>query len=109
MIVRIDARRLTDSAALVAALAEAFGFPAGTGKNLDAIVDCLTELDNPQAAMSRIHVFPGQVVLLALDHVDAKPKVAAQVRALSEIVAFVNWRRLEKRQPPVVALAYEPA
>jgi hypothetical protein len=108
MIVRIDARRLTDSAALVAALAEAFGFPAGTGKNLDAVVDCLTELDNPTAGMSRVHVFPGHVVVLAVDHVGVKAKSAAQVKALGDVVAFVNWRRLAKRQPPVVALAYEP-
>jgi len=107
MIVRIDARRLTDSAALVAALTEAFGLPPGTGKNLDAVVDCLTELDNPKAAMSRVHVFPGQLALVALDHVEAKPKTAAQVKTLGDVVAYVNWRRLEKRQPPVVALAYE--
>jgi len=34
MIVHIDARKLTDSAGLHAALSEAFGFPATYGKNL---------------------------------------------------------------------------
>ena len=33
----------------------------------------------------------------------------AQVKALTDAVAFVNWRRLEKRQPPVLAVAYEHA
>lgn len=109
MIVRIDARRLTDAAGLHAAVAEAFGFPATAGKNLDALVDCLTELDNPKAAMSRVHVFPGQVVTLALEHTDPRNKPqAAQAKALVDAAAFVNWRRLERGQPPVLALAYSP-
>jgi RNAse (barnase) inhibitor barstar len=107
MIVRIDARRLTDAAGLHAALSEAFGFPATYGKNLDALIDCLTHLDDPKAALSRVQVFPGQVVLLALEHLDAKGKQAAQVKALVDAAAFVNWRRLEAGEPPVVAVAYE--
>ena len=108
MIVRVDARRLTDKAGLHAAVAEAFGFPASYGKNLDALVDCLTHLDDPAAGMSRVQVFPGRVVLLAIDHVSKAGRSAAeQVQALVDAVAFVNWRRLERGQPPVLAVAYE--
>ena len=107
MIVRIDARRLTDAPGLHAAVSEAFGFPASYGKNLDALVDCLTHLDDPKAGMSRVQAFSGEVVLLVLENADAKGKPAAQVKALVDAVAFVNWRRLEKGQRPVVALAYE--
>lgn len=108
MLIRIDAGRLTDAAALHTVLAEAFGFPASYGKNLDALVDCLTYLDDPQAAMSRVQVFPGQVVLIAIEHTQGMSKQAAtQVKALVDAVAFVNWRRLEKKQPPVLAVAHE--
>ncbi|MBO0699599.1 MAG: barstar family protein [Zavarzinella sp.] len=107
MIVRIDARRLTDAAGLHAAMSEAFGFPATYGKNLDALIDCLTHLDDPKAAMSRVQVFPGQLVLLVLEHAEGKGKQAAQVKALVDAVAFVNWRRFEQGEPPVVAVAYE--
>lgn len=107
MLIRIDARRLTDTASLHGALSEAFGFAESYGKNLDALVDCLTGLDNPKTALSRIQVFPGQTILLALDHYDSKDKSAAQVKTLTDVVAFVNWRRLEKGQPPVLAMAYE--
>lgn len=107
MIVRIDARRLTDAAGLHAAMSEAFGFPEFYGKNLNALIDCLTCLDDPKAAMSRVQVFPGEVALLVLEHLDGKnKKQAAQVEALVDAVAFVNWRRLEKGERPVVALAY---
>src|SRR5262245_25347046 len=101
MIIRIDARQLTSPAALHKVLAEAFGFPKEYGKNLDGLVDCLTDLDNPQAGMSRVHVFPGQVVLLVLEHMDADNKQrGSQVQNLLDAAAFVNWRRLEKGQPP---------
>src|SRR5262245_3689287 len=108
MLIRIDAARLTDAAGLHAALGEAFGFGPDYGKNLDALVDCLTHLDDPQAGMSRVQVFPGQVVLLVLEHTQGMNKhTAAQVKTLTDAVAFVNWRRWEKKQPPVLALAYQ--
>jgi RNAse (barnase) inhibitor barstar len=108
MLIRIDAGRLTDAAGLHAALGEALGFAPGYGKNLDALVDCLTHLDDPKSSLSRVQVFPGQVVLLVIEHTQGMPKqTAAQVKSLADVVAFVNWRRLEKRQPPVLALAYE--
>lgn len=108
MLIRIDARRLTDSAGLHAAMAEAFGFPTTYGKNLDALVDCLTCLDDPRAGMSRVQVFPGQILLLVLEHTRGMSKqVAMQVKSLSEVAAFVNWRRMETRHPPVIALAYD--
>ena len=110
MLVRIDARRLTATAALHAVLDEAFGFAPGYGKNLDALVDCLTHLDDPQFSPSRVQVFPGQVALLVVEHTQGMGKpAAAQVKVLVDAVAFVNWRRLEKGQPPVLAVAYEPA
>ncbi|OWK46505.1 barstar family protein [Fimbriiglobus ruber] len=108
MLIRIDARRLTDAAGLHATLSEVLGFPAGYGKNLDALVDCLTHLDDPKAGMTKVHVLPGQVALLVIDHLTGKSaKEAAQVTALLDAVAFVNWRRLEKGQPPVLAVAYD--
>src|SRR5262249_53811086 len=108
MLIRIDARKLTDAAGLHAALGEAFGFAPDYGKNLDALVDCLTHLDDPKACLSRVQVLPGQLALLVIEHTQGMSKqAAAQVKALADAVAFVNWRRLEKGQPPVLAVAYE--
>jgi hypothetical protein len=109
MLIRIDARRLTDPAGLHATMDEAFGFLAGYGKNLDALIDCLTDLDNPSAGMSRVLVFPGEIALLVIEHTaDAGKHAAVQVRALTDAVAFVNWRRMERGQPPVLAVAAAP-
>ena len=109
MIIRLDARRLNDPAGFHAALSETFGFPADYGKNLDALVDCLTHLDDPKLRMSRVQLSPGQVALLVLDHADSKIRQSAPMRSLADAIAFVNWRRLEKGQSPVLALAYDQA
>ncbi|HJZ92781.1 MAG TPA: barstar family protein [Gemmataceae bacterium] len=107
-IIRIDARRLTDAAGLHVAMSEAIGFPATYGKNLDALVDCLTHLDDLKAGMSRVQVMPGEVAVLVIEHTTGLGKKAAeQVKSLTDAVAFVNWRRLERGQPAVLAMAYE--
>lgn len=105
MIVRLDAKKMTDVASMHATLVEAFGFFSGYGKNLDALIDCLSSLDDPKAGLSRVQIFPGEVLLLVIENVTKKS--AAQVKALSDVVAFVNWRRWEKRQQPVIAIAYD--
>lgn len=108
MIIRIDVRRLVDAASLHTALNEAFGFLGEYGKNLDALVDCLTHLDAPKAGMSHAHVRPGEVALLVLDHIGVKGiQAQSQVSLLLDTIAFVNWRRLEKGQSPVLAVAYD--
>ncbi len=111
MIIQVDAHRLTDAAGLHTVMAEAFGFPATYGKNLDALVDCLSDLDKPATGMSRVHLFPGQVALLAIHHLDETgkngPKILSQVHALNDVVALVNFRRLQAKQMPLLAVAYE--
>lgn len=43
--VEIDALRITNKQDLHSYIKEAFGFPEYYGKNLDALYDCLSELD----------------------------------------------------------------
>jgi hypothetical protein len=99
MILRLDGAKLKDAASVLAALGDAFGFKA---KNRDALVDILTHLDDPTRGSHRMSVFPGEIVLLAIS---GDPPQSATI---SELAAFVNWRRLEKGQPPLLAIATEP-
>jgi hypothetical protein len=109
MLIRVDAFQFTDRAAFHAHLADAFGFPPSYGKNLDALVDCLSGLDDPAGGLTRVHVFPGQVLTLVIDHAGVRDKVPAElIRDLVNAAAFVNWRRLGRGQPAVLALAYDP-
>ena len=69
MIVRIDARRITDWDAFHDVFAEAFGFPDFYGRNDNAWIDCMGDLDVPEAGMTRVHVARGEVLTLQLDNV----------------------------------------
>ncbi len=68
VIVRIDARWITDWDAYHDVFAEAFGFPNFFGRNGNAWIDCMGDLDDPEAGMTQIHVAPGQVLALQIDN-----------------------------------------
>jgi RNAse (barnase) inhibitor barstar len=104
MLIRLDARQLSDPAALHAAVAAALGLPPGHGKNLDALVDTLTHLDDPRTPTARVQSLPGELTVFWVEHADA---AVAVVRALAEVVAFANHRRLQTGQAPVATVAYD--
>lgn len=106
MIVRIDAAKITDADSFHSEFAAAFGFPASYGRNLDAWVDCLTFLDDPSSGMTTVNVLPGQTLTLVLEHADGfKGRCPDLFTAFLECSAFVNWRRVEAGQAPVLAVA----
>ena len=107
MIVRVDGRRITDGDSFHAVFAEAFGFPAFYGRNLDAWIDCMTSLDAPGDGMTAVHAPPGGVVTLHLEHAnDFARRCPELYDAIVECTAFVNLRRIEVGQPVVLALAF---
>lgn len=86
---------------------EYFGFPDFYGRNANAWIDCLTYIDDPGAAMTSIHAPPGGVLTLQLDYVDEfADRCPGLYAAIIECAAFVNWRRIETGQEPVLALSF---
>jgi hypothetical protein len=107
MIVRIDATRLRDWESFHAVFKEAMGFPGFYGANMDAWIDCMSYLDDPAARMTSQHVPRGAVLTLQVDGVDEfASRCPEQYEALVECSAFVNWRRTERGDPGVLALAF---
>ena len=107
MLVRLDTTKIHDWASFHDAFAEAFGFPGFYGRNMDAWVDCMTSLDDPADAMTTVHAPKGGVVVLQLDGADDfVERCPKQYQAIVECSAFVNWRRLERGEPAVIALSY---
>jgi hypothetical protein len=102
-VVRIDCRQIKDSASFHAVFAREMGFPGFYGRNLDAWIDCMTSLDCPADGMTTVHCAPPDVVTLLLDHVDSLPEDI--YRDIHDCAAFVNWRRMDMGQPPVLAIA----
>jgi hypothetical protein len=107
MTVRVDGRRITDWDSFHAVFAEAFGFPAFYGRNLNAWIDCMTSLDVPGDGMTTVHTPPGGVAVLHLEHADdLARRRPALYDAIVECTAAVNLRRIEMGQPAVLALAF---
>lgn len=105
--VRIDGRRITDWPSFHAIFAEAFGFPAFYGCNMDAWIDCLTSLDDPSSGMTKVHVKGDGALSLVIEHAaEFKQRCPEQFTALVECAAFVNWRRHEKGDSSVLAVAF---
>ena len=83
----------------------ALGFPDFYGRNMDAWIDCMTSIDDPSSGMTDPSVAPGELFALRIDDAaDFHRRCPAQYVALLECVAFVNYRRIEVGEPPVITL-----
>jgi len=84
-----------------------FGFPDFYGRNMNAWIDCMTSIDCPDDGMTRIHAPPGGVVVIQLDYVkDFARRCPELYNAIIECSAFVNYRRGEQQERPVLALSF---
>ncbi len=107
-IVRIDTREIIDRASFHDVFAKAFGFPGFYGRNMDAFIDCLSYLDDPKAEMTAVHAPAGGVVVLQLDHAKSLAERLPELYAdVIECASFVNWRRTESGEEPLIALSVQ--
>lgn len=102
--VSVNGARISDWPTFHDEFARAFGFPDFFGRNMDAWIDCMTSLDEE---MSAVRVSPGELVCIALDDAGVfKAACPEQYLALVESAAFVNWRRMEVGEPPILVLSF---
>jgi hypothetical protein len=82
--------------------AETFGFPDYYGRNMNAWIDCMTYLDEPD---TRVSVAKGGLVVIRVEEAEKfASRCPEQHAALLEYTAFVNHRRVEAGEPPILAL-----
>ncbi|MEM1057357.1 MAG: barstar family protein [Bacteroidota bacterium] len=103
--VSIDTAAIVDRPSFHRAFQEAFGFPEFYGTNMDAWIDCLGHLDDPEAGMSEVTVREGEVLVLelagALDFAYRCPDIWED---LIDGAAFVNQRRVDRGRPGILSL-----
>ena len=105
--VDINGEKLGDWASFHQTFASSFGFPEFYGRNMDAWIDCMSSLDSPADGLTSIHAPTGGVVTIRIENVEMLRAKAPDIwNALNECSAFVNWRRMEMGEPPVLALSY---
>ncbi|MCH7591227.1 MAG: barstar family protein [Planctomycetes bacterium] len=105
--IEIDTKPIKDWQTFHKVFARQLGFPGYYGCNMDAWIDCMTCLDDPYAGMTSIHVVPPELLVLQLGKAsDFKKRCPDIFASVVECAAFVNWRRLEKKEPAVLALSF---
>jgi RNAse (barnase) inhibitor barstar len=105
-VVRLDGRSMTDWEAFHDASKRVFGFFDGYGRNMNAWIDCMTDLDQANG-MTRMQVRTGECLTIVIDNAGELRSRAPEIfRAIEECSAFVNWRRMGQGAPSVIALAY---
>ncbi len=106
-IVHIPTARITNWETFHDIFDETLGFPFFYGRNMNAWIDCLSYVDNPEAGMTTIIVGTGDVLTLQLNVIDEfADRCPEQYAALIECAAFVNWRRIEVGERPIITLAF---
>jgi hypothetical protein len=72
---------------------------------MDAWIDCMTSVDTPADGLSSVTVAPGNVLVLRIDDpFSFRQRCPEQYDALMECSGFVNLRRTEVGEEPVIAL-----
>ncbi|SRR6266511_5384087 len=105
-IVRVPLDRVVDLATFHSVFAEVLGFPDFYGRNMAAWVDCLTYADE-DGGMRNVTVPDGDVLTLQLDGVtEFAARCPEEYDALIESAAFVNWRRIDMGDRPILALSF---
>lgn len=104
-VARLQTKGITDWASFHTVCADTMGFPAFYGRNQNAWIDCMSYLDDPEAGMTRQTVAPGELFHLEIaDAEDFQNRAPEIFKALIECTAFVNRRRTDRGQPPILSL-----
>ena len=90
--VPIDTAQITDWPSFHAVFAEAMGFPDFYGQNLNAWIDCMSDLTTEtDVGMTRVVVpFGTPLALELVDAQDFRARAPEQFAGLLESVAFLN-------------------
>ena len=84
---------------------DTFGFPSFYGRNINAWIDCMTYIDDADSGMSNVTVAKGGMVVIKVGNSGAFAKrCSEQYKALIECTAFVNHRRVEVGELPILTL-----
>ncbi len=104
-VVNIPAGKIVDWESFHDVFDEALGFPGYYGRNMDAWIDCFTHADDAESGMVANPIASGDLLTLAIsDAAEFKQRCPKQFDALIECTAFVNYRRREVGNGPILAL-----
>jgi hypothetical protein len=104
-IIAIPTDQITDWDSFHGVFQAVLGFPEFYGRNMNAWIDCMSDVDDPTSRMTTAPVAAGELMTLRIDDAaDFRRRCPEQYDALIECVAFVNYRRIEQGGTPVLTL-----
>ncbi len=105
-VIEIDGSRITNPDTFHDVFDEAFGFPDFYGRNMNAWIDCMTCLDEGDG-MCSLEIKPGEMLTIHVKNYSAfKAATPEMTTALLECAAFVNYRRMDIGEPPILLLSF---
>ncbi len=104
-VVTIPADQITDKESFHDVFQKVLGFPGYYGRNMDAWIDCMTCLDDPDSGMTEVAVGEDEILTLKIDAAAEFAKRCPNLfKDLIECTAFVNYRRTEIGDSPLLSL-----
>ena len=106
--VKIDSAKILGKDDFHRFFSDLFGFPDYYGANMNAWIDCMTYLDDKESGMTKkIYVDKGELIVFQLENTEELKKHAPDIYTdLIECSAFVNYRRIEVGEAPLIILAF---
>ena len=105
--VRINASKILTWKAFHSYFQREFGFPEFYGRNVNAWIDCMGDLDKPENGMSTFTVKKGQMLVLHLTNVDElKSKAPDIYYMVLECSAHINRNRMASSELPLVIVSF---
>ncbi|RYY52199.1 MAG: barnase inhibitor [Chitinophagaceae bacterium] len=106
-IVAIPVNEIVDWDSFHVVFARELGFPDFYGKNMNAWIDCMTSVDDPEDGLTSVHGTKEAGLLLNLgDCTEFAKRCPEQYEAILDSVGFVNHRRMEAGGEPVISLSF---
>lgn len=106
-IVKIECQNIKGWSSFHDEFTRVFGFLDGYGRNMDAWIDCMSSLSDPDDGMTKIHCEKGKVVTIKLENItELKLRCPEIYQSIIKCTAFVNWRLIEQNEPPVLTLSF---
>ena len=95
--IQIETRKINDWGTFHDVFAQAFGFPDFYGRNMDAWIDCMSDISTTsQQGMTAVRIGLNEKLILDIPEADAWKKRCPEVfEAFIDCVAFANYRNLE--------------
>lgn len=106
--VRINADLITNWNSFHEIFKMTFGFPDFYGRNMDAWIDCMTEIDDRESGMTKVWINNTDTLIIELVNSSSfKERCSDIYLALLECSAFVNYRKIESNKQAMIAIALD--